>query len=196
VADLPAGVDRIPLKSIHINRCPIVLTPKLVDDKVAERLSLDWPTCEAHRQQLLAFSGLAKKLQAVVTANQFDNSGRDAEALLYDGFIPNRDKPLIQKIPEADATVLADSVFPFSDARLPDLLLRYRARNFPDSLSADEQEEWLQFCRDKCLLGESSRLDKELENIDALLLSKPERSDVLNGLADFLKQKKQLLAGG
>lgn len=201
VADLPAGIDRIPLKSIHINRCPIVLTPKLVDDKVAARLSLDWPSCEAHRKQLLAFSGLAKKLQAVVTANAFDNSDRDAEALLYDGFIPNRDKPLMQKIPTADAATLAGSVFPFEDARLPDLLFRYRARNFPDSLTADEREEWLHFCRDKCLSSESgsldemSRLDKELENIDSLLISKPESSDVLNGLADFLKQKKKLLAG-
>ncbi|MDB4456159.1 hypothetical protein N9141_00150, partial [bacterium] len=154
----------------------------------------DWSSCETHREQLLAFSGLAKKLQAVVTANAFDNSDRDAEALLYDGFIPNRDKPLMQKIPTADAATLADSVFPFEDARLPDLLFRYRARNFPDSLTADEHEEWLHFCRDKCLLGESSRVDKELENIDSLLVAKPEHSDVLNGLADFLKQKKQLLA--
>ena len=135
----------------------------------------------------------------MATANKFDNSDRDAEALLYDGFIPNRDKPLMQKIPDADASMLANSVFPFSDARLPDLLFRYRARNFPDSLSADEREEWLQFCRDKCLsvdsscLDKLSRLDKELDNIESLLASKPESSDVLNGLADFLKQKKQLL---
>ena len=160
---------------------------------MAKRLSLDWESCEAHRKQLLAFSGLATKLQAVVTANQFDNSGRDAEALMYDGFIPNGDKPLMQKIPTADAATLASSVFPFQDARLPDLLFRYRARNFPASLSADEREEWLQFCRDKCLSGEQCRLDKELDNIDLLLQSTPEKSDVLNGLADFLKQKKQLL---
>ena len=96
-------------------------------------------------------------------------------------FLPDQDRP-------------NEGVFSFEDARLPDLLFRYRARNFPDSLSAEEREEWLQFCRDKCLSGEHGRLDKELDNIDRLLKIHPERSEVLNELTDFLKEKKQLLS--
>lgn len=196
VQDLPDGIDRIPLKSIHINRCPIVLTPKLVDEKVAERLSLDWSQCEKHRAELMAFSGLAKKLQAVVTIKQFDNSEKDAEALLYDGFIPNNDKSLMQAIPNADADILAKSVYPFQDKRLPELLFRYRARNFPDSLNADEQQDWLQFCRDKLLSADSKRLDAELENIQRILHDKNDQdtAEVLEKLTVYLTEKKQLLS--
>jgi exodeoxyribonuclease-1 len=100
----------------------------------------------------------------------------------------------MQEVLTADAATLAGRVFSFEDARLPDLLFRYRARNFPDSLSAEEREEWLQFCREKCLSGEHGRLDKELDNIDRLLKAHPERSEVLNGLTEFLKEKKQLLS--
>jgi exodeoxyribonuclease-1 len=41
---------------------------------------------------------------------------------------------------------LAERAFPFRDARYPELLFRYRARNWPDTLDADERERWRQFC--------------------------------------------------
>ena len=58
----------------------------------------------------------------------------------------------VASVVSADAQVLSEKVFPFQDARLVEMLLRYRARNFPDSLSSDEQQEWFEFCRDKCFL--------------------------------------------
>lgn len=193
VADLPAGIDRIPLKSIHINRCPIVLTPKMVDANVAARLSLDWARCEEHRAQLMAAKGLAKKLQTVMTINKFDNSGRDAEALLYDGFIGNNDRQLMQNIPNLEGAKLAQTVYPFEDKRLPELFFRYRARNFVDSLTADETQDWLQYCRDKLLAGEPSKIDLEIENIERLQLDDSGSDTVLSGLKSYLQEKKQLL---
>ena len=38
--DLPEGVERIPLKAIHINKCPVVLPAKMLDAEAAERRSL------------------------------------------------------------------------------------------------------------------------------------------------------------
>jgi exodeoxyribonuclease I len=34
---------------------------------------------------------------------------------------------------------------------LPELLFRYRARNFPQTLSAIEQQQWQAFCRQRLL---------------------------------------------
>ena len=44
---------------------------------------------------------------------------------------------------------------PFDDQRLPEMLFRYRARNWPDSLSNDEQEQW-QLYRHERLTHEAS----------------------------------------
>jgi exodeoxyribonuclease-1 len=35
------------------------------------------------------------------------------------------------------------------------MLFRYRARNYPETLSADEQAQWLEHCRARLLDGES-----------------------------------------
>ena len=40
---------------------------------------------------------------------------------------------------------LATASFPFEDARLPEMLFRYRARNFPESLSAEERALWEEY---------------------------------------------------
>ena len=146
----------VPVKSVHLNRCPIVLTPKLLDDGVAERLQLDVAQCEQQRQTVLAQQGLDKKLEQLVTSTRFDDEGRDVEQQLYAGFLSNSDKQLCNEIVAANGEQLARSVYAFEDARLPELLFRYRARNFPDSLGSDEQQQWLEYCAAK-LLGDGER---------------------------------------
>jgi exodeoxyribonuclease-1 len=40
---------------------------------------------------------------------------------------------------------LASTSFPFEDSRLQEMLFRYRARNYSDSLSADEVARWEEY---------------------------------------------------
>jgi exodeoxyribonuclease-1 len=40
---------------------------------------------------------------------------------------------------------LATRSFVFEDKRVPEMLFRYRARNFPDSLSPEEQAQWEEY---------------------------------------------------
>ena len=61
---------------------------------------------------------------------------------LYDGFVPDVDKMRMEKVRHADANKLADFHPNFTDERLEPLLLHYKARNFPKSLSEIEQIEW------------------------------------------------------
>src|SRR5690606_16093543 len=51
------------------------------------------------------------------------------------------------KIRSATPEDLVQSSFDFHDVRLPELLFRYRARNFPHSLTQQEQQRWREFCR-------------------------------------------------
>jgi exodeoxyribonuclease-1 len=55
----------------------------------------------------------------------------------------------MNEILDCDGMTLAERSFPFTDKRLTDLLFRYRGRNFPDSLSADELDLWQEFCHQR-----------------------------------------------
>ena len=48
-------------------------------------------------------------------------------------------------IRSAEPGMLKTLSIPFEDPRLAEMLFRYRARNWPESLSSDEQEQWLQY---------------------------------------------------
>jgi exodeoxyribonuclease I len=138
--DLPEGQERIGLKGIHVNRCPVVATPKLLDNASARRLGIDVALCETHWQQLRN-ADIASKIQAVFdSAPEADNE--DVEAALYSGFIPAEDKPLLSKVRRAPAQEMAVLQTRFRDPRYRELLFRYRARFYPDSLSEDEALVW------------------------------------------------------
>ena len=66
----------------------------------------------------------------------------EPEGTLYDGFLDNPDRVKVAAVRNADADRLADFHPDFHDPRLPDLLLHYKGRNFPESLSASESEAY------------------------------------------------------
>lgn len=145
--ELEEGVERVPLKLIHLNKSPMLVTPKLVDDKAEQRLQLDKELCERNWRRLcevIESVELADKLQAVFSRNDFPEKA-DPEQCLYQGFISDQDKATVAEVRAADAATLASTTFSFHDSRLPELLFRYRARNFPDSLSAEERSQWDEF---------------------------------------------------
>lgn len=138
--DLAAGEERIPLKLVHLNKCPVLTTVKLLDDAAAQRLNIDKAVCERHWQQLQA-ADLTRKLQQVYAGNHFAPSP-DAEQQLYGGFLQDADKRTCEQVRRAGAEQFLRQHFVFEDPRLTTMLLRYRARYFPQTLSADERQEW------------------------------------------------------
>lgn len=185
-ADLPEGSERIALKSVHINRCPVVATAKLLDAKAAARLGIDIPRCEQHWQQLKAVD-LSAKLSNVFSASH-DFGQVDAEAALYDGFIPPADKPLLAKVRNAAGSELAVLQSRFQDKRYRELLFRYRARYFPQTLNAEERLAWEE---QRYLMltepaGSGLSVDAYFARIDELLVDASERdSAILHSLRDW-----------
>ena len=88
------------------------------------------------------------KLAAIYAEEDFAPS-TDPEQQLYDGFIGDRDRRLCEQVRVAEPAQLARQQWPFDDHRLPELLFRYRARNFPDTLDNDEQQRWKLFCQQR-----------------------------------------------
>lgn len=138
--DLAEGVARIPLKVIHLNKCPILTTLKLMGGATAVQWGIDMQRCERHWQQLRE-ADLSDKIQAVFKQHEFPPA-IDPEQKLYDGFIGSGDKQLSNKVRKMNAGQLAVAQISFSDARLNTLLLRYKARFYPAALSKTEASQW------------------------------------------------------
>jgi exodeoxyribonuclease-1 len=151
-AELPEGVARIALKNVHVNKSPMVVPVSLMDESVAKRLNIDLAACRRHYDQLQSDRGAAKalyeKLQVVFTRDYSAEGDveQDAELSLYGGgFFGSQDKHAMTQVRQADAQALASQSFVFEDARLNELLFRYKARNYPQSLSPQEQQRWQEF---------------------------------------------------
>ena len=168
-SDLPEGAERIPLKVIHINKAPVVTTHKLVDAAAAKRLDIDLERCERNWQRLNSMD-LSDKLQLVFRDQKFPPKS-DAEQQLYGGFLPNQDKGLLDDVRRATASDFSQQQFYFADQRYNQLLFSYRARYFSESLSAEEQQTWLESCRWR-LTDETSgylTLQQNRKTLDELL---------------------------
>jgi exodeoxyribonuclease-1 len=153
--DLPEGINRPALKTLHINKCPVVVPESTLNAAAAERLHIDKSLHYKHLQQLNAAGDLTAKINAIFTKPDYE-ANDDPDAGLYSGgFFSANDKRKMELVRTANADALRVMPIPFEDSRLPEMLFRYRARNWPESLSADEQEQWQQY-RQQRLTGESN----------------------------------------
>jgi exodeoxyribonuclease-1 len=58
------------------------------------------------------------------------------------GFLADADRRTLDRLRRLAPVELAKGGFRFADPRLPELLMRYRARNWPETLNPDECEQW------------------------------------------------------
>ena len=142
-ADLPEGAVRVALKEIHLNRCPIVVSWDHLRAPDFARLGIDPARSEAHAERLRAAGpALAEKVRQVYAASRGARAPGDPDGALYDGFLDEGDKRKFATVRSLPPASLGTHDFAFRDARLPELLFRYRARNWPESLDAPEQQRW------------------------------------------------------
>lgn len=146
---LAEGELPVPLKLLHINRCPVVAPLGVLREEDKQRLQLDMHEVQT-RAALLRDSQATwqEKIQALYASEDFSPS-EDPEQQLYDGFIGDRDRRLCEQVRVSEPQLLGREQWPFDDGRLPELLFRYRARNFPDTLTGAEQQRWQTFCQQR-----------------------------------------------
>jgi exodeoxyribonuclease-1 len=143
--DLEEGIERLSLKTVHLNKSPMLAPISLLNADVESRIGLDRVLCEKHWQKLLTCLPQIQQKLADVFNQPYEAPVRDAEFLIYDGFVSEQDKREQQAVRRASPQELSTRSFVFTDRRLPELLFRYRARNFPESLSPEELAHWQEF---------------------------------------------------
>ena len=145
-ADLPEGVARMPLKVVRANHCPALAPVSVLRGVDTGRIGLDSERCLAHAEQLGRTEGLATKVRAVFATERKSAGAEDPELALYSGgFASDADRAAFADVRRSTPERLANHGFTFRDPRYAELLLRYRARNWPASLSDDDARRWHAF---------------------------------------------------
>lgn len=135
--------QKLPVKELQYNRAPAVAPLGVLERENGwERIELDEATITKHRNALLSVPSFAENIRSLYEGRPEFPKDPDPEAQLYDGFVPDTDKLRIEKVRNANAATLADLHPEFVDERLSELLLHYKARNYPRSLAEDEVGKW------------------------------------------------------
>jgi exodeoxyribonuclease-1 len=142
-AELPPGETRVPLKEVHLNRCPMLVAWSHLRDGDFARLGIDPALAEARAAQLHAAGpALAEKIRRIYAATGALGPSDDVDGSLYDGFLNDADKRRFPELRGTPPEALGARDFGFKDPRMPELLFRYRARNWPETLSPAERDRW------------------------------------------------------
>ena len=167
-ADLPEGTERIALKEIHLNRSPALVAWPHLRPADLDRLGID-PAEVERRVGLLRAAGpaLAEKVRQVF-ARRGDHAPGDVDGGLYDGFLGDADRRLCNDVRATAPAALGERRFGFQDERLHELLFRYRARNWPETLDAAERARWDGY-RDRRLRGGAGMAEHDFPRFDAEL---------------------------
>lgn len=187
--ELPEGVARLPIKTIHLNKSPVVVgNLKTLSAEMGARWSVDMALALRHAE---AAGRGAPKLAGMWPA-VFERPARagatDVDEDLYGGFVGNEDRRTLQRLRGLGGDELAAKRPAFADPRLNELFFRYRARNFPQTLNAAEQVQWHEHRVHRLHEGAGGGMTLEafFEQIDRLGEDADERGqDILGALVDY-----------
>jgi exodeoxyribonuclease-1 len=188
--DLGENEPRIPLKTIHVNKSPAI-SPLSTVAGLEGSLDLDLALCEQHKLQLQQTPGIVEKIDEAFSANQFARLD-DPDLMLYQGdFFSREDREVMTAVQSAEPQGLSAYRGHFQDPRLPEMLFRYQARNYPNSLNADDQIRWHQFLKHRLAspLAESRRA-----KLQQALTASPDNA-ILRDLAEFFQSSESFPIG-
>ena len=179
------------LKTIHINKCPMI-SPASVIKSIPDDSLVNWDLSMAkitlHLNWIRSNPEFIAKLLTVFNEESSFPAESDPDLMIYSGFINGADKNLLASVRSASEVELAENEFPFIDTRLPELLFRYKARNFPGTLTDEEQGKWENYRATKLLNNDSQYLTFEnyYRRIQELA-SKPNLSEKNKNILEELK---------
>ncbi|OEF53021.1 exodeoxyribonuclease I [Enterovibrio norvegicus] len=141
-ADLAPDELPAPIKLIHINKCPVLAEAKTLRPEDAERLGIDRQQCLENLKKLQARPDVREKLIALYADKPEYDRARNVDSALYDGFFSPSDRSTMDIIRQTKPENLAGLDIQVADDRIKPLLFRYRARNYPNTLTDAEQKQW------------------------------------------------------
>ena len=195
IGSLEEGESHVALKTIHINKCPILAPLSTLDEPGARRLGIDMKLCAEHLEEIVRASGIVEKIQDAFTMNEYETPDDPDFQLYGSDFFSDTDRNVMQKLLESPPEQLAAYTGRFQDDRLDEMLFRFRARNHPDTLTPEERSRWDEYRWRKWREGEV------LRQLESEIKVKSARADerslaVLQDLSAYTARITQDMAAG
>ncbi|MEX2475838.1 exodeoxyribonuclease I [Marinobacter sp.] len=148
-AELGEGVSRFPLKGVQLNKCPVLAPATMLSTLSPERLDdleLDGERLRANLASLRKAPDLPARIAQAFDRDFEGSELTDPDEQLYaGGFLSKTDREKLNWVLQQPPETLGELDVRFEDERLPEMLFRYRARNYPDTLIGEEAERWETF---------------------------------------------------
>ena len=185
--DLEIDEQRIPLKLIHINKCPIVAPLSTLLPDNAKRFNLDKQKCLTNQQKLLENQNTlqSKMYELFNVSNEYSNNNIDVDAQIYANFLNGQDLLKCETIRSTPHHLLDSLSLNFDDSRLAKLFFRYKARNYPQTLTEQELRIWQDHCRDILNPHKIQDYLQTLEQFAEIYIQQPEKLGLLKQLYQY-----------
>lgn len=165
----------VPVKQLHLNKCPAVAPLGVLESENGwQKIGLSEEIIKSNLSKLLSNPAFAENVRSVYENKKDYPKSEDPEAQLYDSFLPDVDKMRCELVRKASVNELADLHPFFTDERLNELLLHYKARNFPSSLAEDEVEKWESW-RSRRIKAELPKFSEAMQRLDFTIDSDSKR---------------------
>ena len=186
---LPKGVDRLQIKELAFNKSPMFV-PNVykLENKITEQLQIDIDKCMDNLSYIRDNqTQITEKIKSIYTKDSERTPALDIDQSLYDNFIDKTDRLICNQIQNLSSDELKKFKPQFKDKKLSKLLLNFKARNFPESLTESEQEEWFEIVQSRVQNGENGYLSLEnfYKSLEKQKISAPSKSDIWTQLEEY-----------
>lgn len=186
--DLLPGQSPLPIKLLHINKCPVLAPAKTLLPENALRLDIDRERCLQNLQLLRQNTQIREKVVALFAEAEPFTPSDDVDAQLYNGFFGDADRATMRIIQQTAPENLPALDLKFQDTRLEELLFRFRARNYPLTLTDAEQRRWMTHRQESLSTEKVQDYVLQLEALYNLYEEDAEKTALLKALFDYGKK--------
>ena len=148
VADTRVDGDppRPGLRTVQINKCPVLVPMATLRYEDAQRLQIDQDLISSHLEKArLLFEQDTLDTIKTAMSRHWSDEPVDVDGSLYSGsFLSQSDKQRLKAVRDCEPEKIADHTGFFDDTRLDEMVWRYQARNYPESLDEEQTTRWLE----------------------------------------------------
>lgn len=178
----------VPVKLVHLNKCPVLAQANTLRPEDAERLGIDRQHCLDNLQILRDHPQVREKVLAIFAEAEPFVPSENVDAQIYNGFFSDADRAAMKILLETDPRNLPALDITFADGRIEKLLFNYRARNFPGTLDEEEQQRWLAHRREIFTPEFLQRYAEELQALFQQYEGDSEKQALLKALWQYAEE--------
>lgn len=178
----------VPVKLVHLNKCPVLAQANTLRPEDAERLGIDRQHCLNNLKLLRDNPQVREKVVAIYAEAEPFVPSDNVDAQLYNGFFSDADRAAMKIVLQTDPQNLPALDISFVDPRIEKLLFNYRARNYPGTLDEAEQQRWLNHRREVFSADYLQRWAQELEMLYNQYEGDKEKTALIKALYQYAQE--------